>query len=131
VIVLDAGVLVGVLAPEDPFHRAATAAMRERHADRMLLPMTAYAEARVGPLRAGDEAVERYEGFLRRRDIRLAAVDRSVAQTAAGLRVRHGSRLRLPDALVIATAEVVGADEVLTTDHSWPDTGMHVTVLQP
>jgi len=42
-----------------------------------------------------------------------------IAVAAAGLRARHPS-LKLPDALVIATAEEEGADKLLTTDRRWP-----------
>jgi predicted nucleic acid-binding protein len=35
------------------------------------------------------------------------------------LRARH-ARLRLPDALVIATAVERSADELITTDRRWP-----------
>jgi hypothetical protein len=38
--------------------------------------------------------------------------------------------LRLPDALVIATAIHLRADRVLTTDAHWPTTEMSVEVLQ-
>ena len=47
-----------------------------------------------------------------------AALDREVARRAATLRARHPS-LRLPDALVIATAVELDADHLLTTDQRW------------
>ncbi len=56
---------------------------------------------------------------------------RDIARVAAALRARHGRSLRLPDALVLATAEVLGADSVLTTDAGWPDTGVDVRVVAP
>ena len=46
------------------------------------------------------------------------AVDEDVAVTAAQLRATHRS-LRLPDALVLATATAVEADIVLTSDEQW------------
>ena len=49
--------------------------------------------------------------------------EREVAREAAALRARHGRALRLSDALILATATVAGADQVLTTDARWPDTG--------
>lgn len=45
-------------------------------------------------------------------------VDEEVAVTAAQLRATHRS-LRLPDALVLATAPAVKADAVLTGDEQW------------
>jgi hypothetical protein len=47
---------------------------------------------------------------------------------AAELRARHGNRLRLPDALVVATAIVLEADRVVTTEARWPDVGITVVV---
>ena len=41
------------------------------------------------------------------------------ATDAAALRAKHGS-LKLPDALVIATARMLGADLLVTTDRKWP-----------
>jgi predicted nucleic acid-binding protein len=43
---------------------------------------------------------------------------------AAQLRAQHGPRLRLPDALVVATALELSADRLLTTDKRWPDVGL-------
>jgi predicted nucleic acid-binding protein len=47
-----------------------------------------------------------------------AHVDEGVAVTAARVRATHHS-LRLPDALVLATATAVEADAVLTGDEQW------------
>jgi hypothetical protein len=45
------------------------------------------------------------------------------------LRARHGTRLRLPDALVLATALHLAADRAVTTDAGWPRAGIHVDLL--
>jgi PIN domain nuclease of toxin-antitoxin system len=45
-------------------------------------------------------------------------VDAETAKRAAFLRSRHQS-LRLPDALVLATADAISASKVLTADRSW------------
>ena len=57
-------------------------------------------------------------GLEREHDV-LADLDREIACAAASLRARH-AQLRLPDALVIATAIERSADELLTTDCMWP-----------
>ncbi len=46
-------------------------------------------------------------------------LDEEIATQAAMLRARHRS-LKLPDALVIATAEHCNADRLITTDREWP-----------
>jgi predicted nucleic acid-binding protein len=51
--------------------------------------------------------------------IGIVALDVAIATAAARLRARHRS-LRLPDALVIATAAEAAADLLVTTDQGWP-----------
>jgi predicted nucleic acid-binding protein len=119
--VLDAGVLIGVLDASDAHHgaaRRALAAARER-GDRLVVPASAYAEILVGPAAAGPQQVQTVDEFLARLPATVEAITPDMARRAAHLRARH-RRLRLPDALVIATAEALGADVLLTTDHEWP-----------
>jgi predicted nucleic acid-binding protein len=60
------------------------------------------------------------------------SVDRSVAERAAELRVTKPFR-KMPDALILATAELQQADLVITGDHRWLDTdaGPRVELLAP
>ena len=51
--------------------------------------------------------------------IAVVPVGEEIAVNAADLRARHKS-LKLPDALVIATADSQGAESLLTTDRRWP-----------
>jgi predicted nucleic acid-binding protein len=74
----------------------------------------------LGPARRGAEAVAEVHGFLERLPIDVIPLDGSIALAAAQLRARHGGRLRLPDALVVATAQVLDADVLFTTDKEWP-----------
>ncbi len=125
--VVDAGVIIGLLDGQDAHHvaaRAALAAARDR-GDDLVLPAAAYAEILVAPNRHGRGAVETVDGFLDALPIRVEPIDRATAARAAELRAAHAS-VRLPDALVIATALVVGADRLLTTDRRWPDVGVLV-----
>jgi hypothetical protein len=52
-------------------------------------------------------------------EIAVDPVDEAVAVAAARLRAEHGSALRMPDALVLAYAEVRKARLVLTADARW------------
>jgi predicted nucleic acid-binding protein len=45
------------------------------------------------------------------------------------LRATHGTSISLPDALVIATAFVRGADRILTTDAGRPAVAVRVEAL--
>jgi predicted nucleic acid-binding protein len=77
------------------------------------------AELLVRPFRAGPPAVASVEGFLRFFDgIRLADVSYSIAREAG--RIRATTKLKSPDAIVLATAADAGATVVVTTDRGWP-----------
>lgn len=122
VTVIDAGVLIGVLDAQDAYHPAGTEALRaaKTRADAVVIPTSAYAEVLVGPSRKSARAVDTVREFIARFPIEVVALDRSVAERAALLRARHGGRLKLPDALVVATAIEMEADTVITTDRRWP-----------
>jgi predicted nucleic acid-binding protein len=119
---IDAGVLIGFLDGNDAHHlaaRDALAAARGR-ADQVAMPASAFAEALVSPSRSGDTAVRAVREFADRLPLVISAPDVEIAVVAAGLRAKHGQRLRLPDALVVATAIHSEADVLVTTDRSWP-----------
>lgn len=75
-------------------------------------------EILVRPFRQGAAAAATAEGFLRHfADITLVDVTYGVAREAA--RVRAMTGLRMPVALVVASALAVDADFLVTSDHSW------------
>jgi predicted nucleic acid-binding protein len=80
---------------------------------------SALAECLVAPARQGDAAVATVRRLIDRLPISIVSLDVDIATTAARLRAAHRS-LRLPDALVIATAIEGSADELITTDRRWP-----------
>jgi predicted nucleic acid-binding protein len=116
-IALDASVLIALLDPDDPHHQAARAALDAHADDDLRIPAHTLAEALVHPVRAGKEReARRLTAGL---EIAVDPVDEAVAVAAARLRVRHGSALRMPDALVLAYADVRKARRVLTADARW------------
>jgi predicted nucleic acid-binding protein len=129
--VLDAGILIAVLDSSDAHHAASIEALRESSGsgDALVVPASAYAEALVGPSRRGADAVATVDALLDALPAVIEPATREVAREAAALRARHGRALRLHDALVLATASIVGADQVLTTDARWPETGAAVRVV--
>lgn len=129
--VLDAGVVIALLDAADAHHAAAVASVRIAldRGDVLVLPASAYAECLVSPHRRGLGAVAVVDRFLDALPARVEPADRSIAASAAALRATHGTALRLPDALVIATALVLGADRILTTDAGWPAVAVPVEVL--
>jgi predicted nucleic acid-binding protein len=129
--VLDAGVLIAILNADDAHHdraRQAVAVVRDR-GDRLVVPASAYAEILVAPLRQDPASGDAVDDFLDALPASVEPATRQIARRAALLRARHGSRLRLPDALVVATAIVLDANRVVTTDARWPDVGIRVEVV--
>jgi len=129
--ILDAGVIIGVLDARDIHHTAARQALTTavERGDVLALPASAYAEALVAPSRRGASAVRALDRFLDDLAADVEPITRQLAKRAAALRARHGTRLRLPDALVIATALHLREDRVLTTDRRWPPVGVNVQVV--
>ena len=115
-IVLDAGVLIGALDDAHAHHSAAAEAIAAQSDADLRLPISAYSEVLVAPARFG--RLEDVKADLAGLGLVIDAIGEATAEAAARLRARHAS-LRLPDALVIAHAEVVEADELLTTDATW------------
>ena len=127
--VLDASVVIAFLDPDDALHEAAVAALTEHQHDQLVIPASVYAEILVGPYRKGVEEVAEVEAFLADFAVRIEAITPAIARAAA--RLRSDSRsLRRPDALVLATADEVAADTVLTGDESWTTLSRRVTLLQ-
>lgn len=103
VIVLDAGVLIGLLDAHDAHHDAARELLEKEDPPYLVHPLTV-AEVLVGPARAGQEAVVW-------RDLTGAGVERAdlgpdEPLTLARLRATH--MLKMPDTCVLATADHYG-----------------------
>ena len=118
---LDAGVVIGYLNSADARHGPATEALGDAIAanQSLAMPASVLAEVLVGPSRSGIAAVEVVRTMIATLPFAVVPLGDEIAVAAAGLRARHPS-LKLPDALVIATAEEEGADKLLTTDRRWP-----------
>ena len=126
-VVLDASVVIGHLSDRHRHHEGASAALADREGDDLRLPASAYAESLVRAERLGEG--EEARGLIAELAIAVDAIGVATAEAAARLRAAHGS-LRLPDALVIAHADVLEADELLTTDVRWLDYSRRVSVVR-
>jgi len=130
-IVLDAGVIIGILDAGDTHHANARKVLAEAigNAAELVLPASAYAEILAGAFAAGTAAAATVDEFVDALPARIQSVTREIARSAGRLRAEHGTRVRLPDALVIATAMVLKADRLLTTDARWPRVPVEVTIV--
>lgn len=128
--VLDAGVVIAALDADDVHHTAAVAALRAclARGDVLAVPTSVYAECLVGPYRRGGDAVSRLDAFHADLNVHVESISSAIAHGAARLRAERGNRLRLADALVVATAAQLEARQVLTTDARWPS-GLDIEVV--
>lgn len=127
--VLDASVLIALLDEKDagrPVARAAVAAARRDHD--LLIPVTAFSESIVAPYRRSRRDGLRAETALAALGT-LVGVTRDIASRAAQLRAER--QIKLPDALILATAMQMSAKQVLTLDRRWRGIDPRVTVLEP
>jgi predicted nucleic acid-binding protein len=118
---LDAGVIIAFLDGTDAHHDSARSALSTAldNAERLSIAASALAECLVAPARRSTKAVELVRTVIDRLPASVVHLDEEIATQAALLRARHRS-LKLPDALVIATAEHSSADRLITTDRKWP-----------
>lgn len=113
-VVLDSGVVVGFLDRNDALHDAADAAIRELiREQRLLASVVTYAEVLTGA-RLGHHDEKQVAGFFADLTSTVLLVDVPIADRAADLRSRFKS-LRMPDALILATADLGQDVELIVT----------------
>lgn len=98
-IVVDAGVLIGLLDDRDAHHRAALDMLERTPPPYLVHPLT-LAEVLVGPARVGREA-QAWDD-LKEIGVEVAALGPDEPLALARLRAEH--RLKMPDTCVLATA---------------------------
>jgi predicted nucleic acid-binding protein len=113
-LILDASVLIGLLDTADAHHDRSIDDVEaaDRAGRRLLLPASAYSETLVAFARAGRLSEAR--NAVADMGIAVIPLTESIAERAAELRASH-ERLRLPDAIILATAQEEGG-ELLSYD---------------
>lgn len=133
VTVLDCSVLIALVDASDAHHAAARTAVRSGrdHGDEFIVPVAAYAEFMVRSHQKVDGSMIAFrDGLIDAIPARVEPATRATGRQAAAVRARHGQRVKLPDALIIATAIIIGADRILTADARWPAQDVPVTLLE-
>lgn len=117
-IALDSDAVVGFIDAADALHDAADAAVRELAGEqRLVVSVVTYAEVVTGA-RVGHHDLGAVTGFFADVISRIVPVDVEVADRAAELRASVRS-LGMPDALIVATAELAPeVDTLLTGDRA-------------
>jgi predicted nucleic acid-binding protein len=106
-LILDASVLIGLLDSADTHHDRAIDDVEgaDREGRQLLLPASAYSETLVAFARA--RRLEEARRAITAMGITIVSLTDTIAERAAELRARP-TRLRLPDAIVLATAQEMG-----------------------
>lgn len=113
-VVLDSGAVVGFLDRRDALHAAADRAIRQLvNGQRLLVSTVTYAEVLTGA-RIGHHDEAQVKGFFEGLISEVLPVSTEVADMAASIRCRAKS-LRMPDALILATAETSPEVETVLT----------------
>ena len=126
-VVLDASVFIAFRSRDDAHHEGALAAMTTFGEEDLVLPASAYSEALVEPSQRGGRVLARAKALIAELPIRVQPIDTEIAERAAVLRAKQ--KVRLPDALVLATGDVLGAEVVLTADQRWRKLSTRVQVI--
>jgi predicted nucleic acid-binding protein len=127
--VLDASVLIALLDEADAGRVVAREAVAGSQVDHdLLIPVTAFSESIVAPYRRSRRDGQRAEEALASLG-RLVEVTRDIASQAAQLRATR--QIKLPDALILATATILSADQILTLDQRWRGVDRRVRLLKP
>lgn len=129
--VLDSSVLIAMVDADDVHHVAARTAVEHARAagDTFVVPVAAYAEFMVRSYQDDEAMIVFRDGLVDAIPARVEPATRETGRIAAAIRARHGRRIKLPDAFIIATAMIVGADRLLTADANWPALDVPVTVI--
>ena|SRR5205807_487365 len=127
VVLLDASVLIAAIDYADTHHERAVAEL-ETALDQQTLsvPAVAFSEALVVPYRRSQSHGRAVEGGLRRLGT-VEPVTPGIASRAAQLRAKR--QIKLPDALILATAVELQVEEILTCDERWRSIDPRVRLL--
>ncbi|GAA1465086.1 PIN domain-containing protein [Microbacterium thalassium] len=115
-IVLDASVAIALLDRADAHHEASVTLLRDHLGDRLAISTLTLAEVLVRPARVGD--ADRVESGLRA--LGVSTLPLAAHDALALARTRAATGLRMPDAVVVHTAQAADA-AIATADRTLAD----------
>jgi predicted nucleic acid-binding protein len=130
-VALDASAFIYLFEVPGPLARATAAILDAADLGRLtvVIATLVLAEIAVRPVRAGDETlVERYaDGVRELRGVQVVPLTTDLSIDVGIIRGRH--RVRLPDAVHLATARHAGASAIVTNDLRMPAIA-HLSVIR-
>jgi predicted nucleic acid-binding protein len=125
-LLLDTNALIYFLAAEQPYFDLLLPLFQRVEAGQATIVISAISEAEllVRPMVKGnEEAIERIADLLSEDGIEVLEVDRAIARRSAMIRaaqLRSGRKsLKLPDAMIVATAFDARCDVIVGNDKDW------------
>ena len=116
---IDTNVLISVFAQEDLGKKVVPIidAVANKRTHEFIASVLTFSECAVLPYREGNwSALDQVKLMFQMPNLSVHPIDEIVAEEAA--RVRGLYNLKMPDAIIVATAIVHRADVLLTNDHS-------------
>jgi len=132
-ILLDTNVFVAAKNKSEPAYSESIRLIEliDRGRIKCVVPALVIAELCAGYYQEEDEegARELLEAFLTTPSYEIIPIDHKIACEAG--RVRAELRLKLPDAIIIATAVIVKADAIITYDQEIRKAEKYITIKTP
>ncbi|MCX8202032.1 MAG: type II toxin-antitoxin system VapC family toxin [Candidatus Caldarchaeum sp.] len=132
-IILDTNVFVAAKNRDDRRHSEALALIENTDEGRLrcVVPTLVIAELCTGYHQMGDaeEADELLTGFITSPNYEIAPLDHKTACEAGRLRAELG--LKLPDAIIVATALTTNSNAIVTYDVEMAKSVPYVKVVEP
>ena len=117
VALLDSSTVIGFLDADDRLHQAADTAVRAAAAEHVFAVSVITVAALLTGAKLGHHDERTVRRFFAQTVTERIPLDEPAAERAGELRAAHKA-LRMPDALILATADL-NADAVLTGDEDW------------
>jgi predicted nucleic acid-binding protein len=130
-LLLDSNAFIYFLDGEEPYYGVLLPLFRRVQAGELSMIVSTITEAEllVRPERDGNEAArERIEDLLSEHGIFVVGVDRKIARRAAVIRAK--TRMKLPDAIIVATALETDCDAIVGNDGKWEEKDVEIPFIR-